>query len=141
MRFLPMPNVKMTSDMEYKDFVKETGKCLECGTEITYGRTDKKFCSDVCKNKYHNRRHGEYIRTHAKVINALDKNHEILKQMLQTGITSAKIGDMVQWGFNPEYVTNARKIRHKMEYRCFDIRYFQSENKIYKIEAVKPIDH
>ena len=28
--------------------------CLECGA-IFYGRSNRKFCCDACKNKYHNR--------------------------------------------------------------------------------------
>lgn len=30
--------------------------CMYCMTKISNGRTDKKFCSDFCKNTYHNRK-------------------------------------------------------------------------------------
>ncbi len=37
--------------------------CLHCQKPIKSGRADKKFCTDACKNEYHNtekiREHGE----------------------------------------------------------------------------------
>ena len=34
--------------------MSEKKQCLECGNELM-GRIDKKFCSDGCRNAYHNK--------------------------------------------------------------------------------------
>ena len=55
-------------------------------------------------------------------------------------VTTIDLGDAIQWGFNPEYITGLRKYRMRMECRCFDIKYYRSENKLYGIEKVPFID-
>ena len=122
--------------MEYTLKSKKSGCCLECGHSIQYGRSDKKFCSDSCKNSWHNRQRKEFLKVHSKVLHVLDKNYSILEHCLLKGKTSLDLGDAVQWGFNPEYITGLRSYRMRMEFRCFDIKYLRSDNKIYNIEKV-----
>ena len=119
--------------MSYQIVSGKKTKCLECGTPIQYGRSDKKFCCDYCKNRWHNERNKDYVRIRSKVTHALDKNYRILTLLLGNGKTSAPMSDLQQWGFSPEYVTGMNKGRMRTEYRCFDIRYNRSENKIYNI--------
>ena len=125
--------------MEYKGKGRVREHCLECGHTISYGRTDKKFCCDDCKNKYHNRTAKEFLRIHSKTIHILDKNYRILNQCLSKGQTSMDLGDAIQWGFNPEYVTGLRRNKIRWENRCFDIKYLRSDNKIYRIEKVRDL--
>ena len=120
----------------YKEKNRKRERCLECGETIHYGRTDKKFCNDRCKNRWHNRENGNYLKIHSKTVRILDKNYKILQHCLETGRTSAEIGDLIQWGFNPEYVTGIRRGRLRMENRCFDIKYYRSETKIFNLEKV-----
>ena len=111
-------------------------KCLECGDPIQYGRIDKKFCSDRCKNKWHNRESGKFLKIHSKVVHTLDKNYKILSHCIEKGLTSIDLRDMIQWGFNPEFVTGVHKARMKLENRCYDIKYLRSDNRIYHLERV-----
>ena len=126
--------------MEYTVKSRKSERCLECGHSIKYGRTDKKFCSDACKNHWHNRQRKEFLKVHSKVLHVLDKNYGILDLCVRQGKSSMDLGDAIQWGFNPEYITGLRKYRMRMECRCFDIKYYRSENKLYGIEKVPFID-
>ena len=55
--------------------------CLACG-EIINGRSDKKFCSDQCRNAYNNELNSDannYVRV---INNALRKNRRVLSEVL-----------------------------------------------------------
>ncbi len=88
-------------------------KCLECGTEI-YGRVDKKFCSDQCRNTYNNRIHAisnAYIR---KVNYILRKNRKIMEDLLEGSEKDARRvhkSKLVDKGFNFDYFTNIYKTK------------------------------
>ena len=49
--------------------------CLECGDRIEYGRQDKKFCCEECKNRYHNRQARRSRVFRLRVMSALEKNY------------------------------------------------------------------
>lgn len=111
-------------------------KCLRCGNTITYGRADKKFCCDYCKNMYHNEKNKEYVKIHSRVTRALDRNYKLLLSLIENGKTSVQMADMLQWGFLPEYITGLSKSRMKIDYRCYDITYNRSESKVYNIRKI-----
>ena len=123
--------------MEYKIKQKARRECLSCGGPIRYGCTDKKFCSDACKNRYHNQQMNQFLKIHSKVVHALDRNHKILSHCLSHGLNSIDLNEAIEWGFNPEYVTGLRRSRMRQEFRCFDIRYQRSETRLYKIEKLE----
>jgi predicted nucleic acid-binding Zn ribbon protein len=55
--------------------------CLSCG-EVIKGRSDKKFCSDQCRNSYNNELNSDannYVRV---INNALRKNRRILSDTI-----------------------------------------------------------
>lgn len=126
--------------MEYK--IKQPGNhvCLECGDIITYGREDRKFCSDRCKNKYHNDIAHRHRSAQIKVIRALSKNYRILDSLLMEGIYSMNLMDLAQMGYNKEYATSYQKVRGRNEYRCFDIKYCLTPTRIMKIERIELAD-
>src|ERR1700755_3499996 len=43
---------------------RSTMDCLHCQGPIKSGRADRKFCSDLCKNEYHN---AQKFREHAEI--------------------------------------------------------------------------
>ena len=119
--------------MRYKTRHESETTCLECGTAV-YGRKDKHFCSPSCKNRYHNRLQRQRRDVRIETITALSRNYEILEALLKEKTTSMPLSDLVQMGFNPEYVTGHRKglYRHE-EFACFDIRYYRSSTKIFNV--------
>ena len=125
--------------MEYKIKQKARRECLACGAPIRYGRSDKKFCSDTCKNRYHNQQMNQFLKIHSKVMRALDRNHKILSHCLSHGLSSIDLNEAIEWGFNPEYVTGLRRSRMRQELHCFDIRYLRSDTRLYNIEKIETL--
>lgn len=107
--------------------------CLNCGRELI-GRTDKKFCSNKCRNAYHNAEKNSTNSVKTRVVSAINKNYGILYNMLKSGITSAEILELEQIGFRPCFITSERQGRrtHK-EYACYDIIYCQTGSRIFDI--------
>lgn len=122
--------------MEYKSKAFREHTCLECGDTITYGRGDRKFCSDKCKNSYHNGINHRRRAVQVRVIRALSQNYRILDSLLLKGVATLNLMDLVHLGFNIEYATSYQKIRGRNEFRCFDIKYFLTPTRIMKIQRV-----
>ena len=61
----------------------EEKKCLEC-TEPFRGRSDKKFCSDYCRNTYNNKVDPEDKNLIRNINNRLRRNYNILKELNPT---------------------------------------------------------
>ncbi|MCD4732176.1 MAG: hypothetical protein K8R74_16335, partial [Bacteroidales bacterium] len=80
--------------------------CPECGFEII-GRTDKKFCSDQCRNTFNNRLKQDannYIRN---INNILRKNRRILAELNPKGKSKVTRNKLNEKGFNFDYYTNS----------------------------------
>ena len=135
MRQICVPKDKINSVMNEK----VEGHCLECGDAIDYGRKDKKFCSSSCKNKYHNEAIKRQRWSREKTLRRIDKNHSILSSLLKCGMREIEINAVVALGFRPEYVTFFKKNRKSIDLRCFDIKYKQSEERIYHITKVNDL--
>lgn len=104
--------------------------CLECGDPIPYGRSDRKYCSDACRHRYHNRESRRWHRRYARIIGILEQNYSILDRLIGLGIVSTLKSDLVQMGYNLDFLTSCRKVGHRMVCRCFDIRYEETESRI-----------
>jgi len=113
--------------------------CLECGQEIEYYRKGKIFCDDLCRSRYHNRSKNWRRHYHSKVIGILERNCSILESLLEKNISSVELGDLTLWGYNIEYATSVRRCKNHLEYRCFEFKFYRSENKIYGLEKVTPV--
>ena len=113
--------------MPYKICLDDTAFCLHCGDPILYGRPDKKFCSDICRHRYHN---GNARRTRAfmsKVRNILMRNHQILSNLLRVKIERISMKDLVDMGYDPRYVTYVTLMEKHGEFMCYDIRFRQTD--------------
>ena len=124
--------------MRYGDNPEDRPVCLECGDEIRYGRKDKKFCSNTCKNRYHNEIQHYSRSSRLRILGALDRNYSILEKLLRLNIRTISLGDLAQMGYNKEFVTSYHKVGGHDEYRCFDIKYCCSGSRIFRIERVNP---
>lgn len=109
---------------------EEYPHCLECGNPLPYGRSDRKYCSEGCKNRWHNREARRWRSRYAYVIGVLQKNHGILERLIRMGVTSILKNDLVQLGYQPDYVTSSRKVGRKTVCRCFDIVFLETETRL-----------
>ena len=105
--------------------------CLECGDPIPYGgRGDRKFCSNSCKNRHHNRESRQWRMRYARTIGILMKNHDILRHLVQIGIRSIPKAELVQLGYQPDFVTSCSKVARRTVCRCFDVVFCQTESRL-----------
>ena len=124
--------------MRYKEDDNEGKRCLECGDVLPYGRRDMRFCSTSCKNRWHYQKNGNLKGLRMKTIGAIDRNYSILESLLESGISSIDIPDLGQMGYNFDCVTSYHKVRNHDEYRCYDIKYYMSGSRIFKLERCQP---
>ena len=132
--------------MEKKDMMRkmkvlypvaeEPSACLECGDPIIYGRSDRKFCCERCKNKWHNRQNASSYNIRRRVRSVLVRNYKILEDLLDRDTPDLDTAELLAMGFNPSYFTSVRKIRRHFEYQCFDIRYFMTPLRIRDISRL-----
>lgn len=112
-------------------------RCLECGDIIPYGcRQDRKFCDDLCKNRWHNRQIVNSKAYRAKVNQKIDRNYRILKALLSAGIKSIGINEVKDMGFVAEYMTAHWIEGHRCYCMCYDIRYVILPSRIFRIEMI-----
>lgn len=112
--------------------------CLECGDPLPYGRKDRKFCCPSCKNRHHNRETRQWRLRYASVIGVLQKNHDILRQLIQMGIRSIPKTELEQLGYRAGFVTASGRVGRRTVCRCFDIVFIDMETRISGLEIESP---
>ena len=80
-------------------------QCLECEEKIL-GRTDKKFCSDACRNAYNNKVNKDGKNLIRNVNNRLRKNWRILETLNPDQKTKTSRTKLIEKGFDFNYFTN-----------------------------------
>lgn len=80
-------------------------KCLVCGM-ILLGRIDKKFCSDQCRNRYHNSLSIPEFRFIRQVHYKLRKNRRIMMEFTQSGQHRITDSILSYAGFDFDYMTS-----------------------------------
>jgi len=111
--------------------------CLECG-EPFKGRIDKKFCSDICRIAFNNRRNSDQMSYIRSVNNILRKNRRILMSMNPTGKHKVSHGKLKARGFDFSYFTSIYKTRDgALYYYCYDQGYLPIENDCYLLVVKK----
>ncbi|WP_034919825.1 hypothetical protein [Gillisia sp. CAL575] len=79
--------------------------CPECGEKIV-GRTDKKFCSDYCRNAFNNKINKDSSNLVRNINNLLRKNYRILQELNPTDKTKTTKSKLLTKGFNFENFTS-----------------------------------
>lgn len=91
-------------------------KCLECGEQI-HGRTDKKFCSDGCRNAFNNKQNRDSTNLMRSINNKLRKNYRILCKINTEGKTKTTKTKLLSLGFNFEFITEFVVYKNGSEYK------------------------
>lgn len=120
-----------------KLYVQKTeSHCLECGSELGYGRPDRKFCCPRCRFEYHNHTKRPALNMRNRVMKTLEHNYSILMDLVSSGVGSISLGHLAAMGYDINCVTTAVKVGKHMEMGIFDIRYVQTEARISGIRNV-----
>lgn len=88
--------------------------CLFCGKEIV-GRSDKKYCDDICRNNY-NYRYNEYNAVIKKINKSLLYNRNVLKSLTKRGKTIVKRQMLEARDFDFELMTGIYETSKKHVY-------------------------
>ena len=124
--------------MDYRTPHEEDApRCLECGREITYGRKDRKYCSDECRSRHHNHYNRSCRQYKRMVTTILDRNYEILDELVRSGIEAIWVADAIALGYNPAYVTSYRKHGTRSMCHCYDICYVTTDNRMTSISKIQ----
>src|SRR5689334_758968 len=87
--------------------ISEARTCLYCAKEIKNGRADRKFCSEGCKNEYHNGQKNEARMEVIRIEAALKMNRRILKKILGSGREEIVLRETLEkMGYNFTYHTH-----------------------------------
>ena len=106
----------------------DTKNCLDCGAPIM-GRTDKKFCSDSCRNNYNNKLNSNSNNYMRNINNILRKNRRILSDLNPEGKAKVPTKKLLEKGFNFNYYTNTYQTKKGATYfYCYDYGYLPIEN-------------
>lgn len=119
--------------------IRQLPRCLECGEKIRYGRIDKKYCCEDCRNRHYNNLMKASRTFRRRILAILEKNYNILEEILRAGADSIDLSDLLQMGFVPGVVTSYHKIRRHDEYSCFDIKYIMTDSRIYSISKIQNV--
>jgi hypothetical protein len=109
----------------YENISAVEKKCLDCG-DIIRGRTDKKFCSDQCRNNYNNRLNRDTNNFVRNVHGLLRKNRRILSDLYNDNKVRVHKDALFALGFNFSFFTHiiesadGKKIRYCFEYGFTD---------------------
>ena len=105
--------------------------CLECGDKLL-GREDKKFCNDGCRNAFNNKRNKDSTNLMRNTHAILRKNYRILCQLNPSGKTKVSAQQLLNAGFQFQYITSFLQTRQQVTYFfVYDQGYLQIEGEMY----------
>jgi hypothetical protein len=102
--------------------------CMYCRKALI-GRTDKKFCSNFCRNTFNNRKNGELPESVRNINNILRKNRRILANVSLDG-NGTRVGRRLleEQGFSFVYHTELEQLPDGRVARyCYDYSYLLSD--------------
>lgn len=112
--------------------MESTQQCLECQNPLL-GRTDKKYCNDLCRNIFNNRLKSEQLCQLKSVNRILLHNRRVLQNFLKseeaTKVSKKRLYDS---GFNFSYHTHTIPNKKGMTYFfIYEVGYLPLEHDIY----------
>lgn len=117
--------------------VRHASTCLQCGEQIRYGRTDKKYCCDDCRNRHYNQMARSTRTYRRRILSQLSVNYELLDGLLKMDKDSISLVDIVSMGFVTTVITSFQRVGKHNEFRCFDIKYIMTATRLFSISKIK----
>ena len=97
--------------------------CPECSKPV-YGRVDKKFCSDACRNAFNNKVNAVTTNYVRNVNNTLAKNRRIIANLNPNGKKKTHRDQLLKKGFDFDFYTNSYTTKAGDTYRfCYEQGY------------------
>lgn len=110
--------------------------CQACQEKLV-GRSDKKFCSDYCRNAYHGEKNKEKNNYMRNVNNILRRNRSILFELNESDRELIEKEELTLRGFNFRFYTNSWRVNEKENYYfIYDFGFVEvSDNKVKIVNA------
>lgn len=89
--------------------------CLECDEKL-FGRVDKKFCNDACRNSFNNKINKDSNNLMRNINNQLRKNYRILSKCNTDNKTKVSKQTLQQKGFDFQLITSLYKTKNGNHY-------------------------
>ncbi len=106
-------------------------QCLECGEKIV-GRTDKKFCTDYCRNAHNNKVNKDSKNLIRNTNNRLRKNYKILSELNLSGKTKVTKTKLLLQNFDFTLFTSIYTTKTgNVYYYIYDQGYLGLDNDFY----------
>ena len=107
---------------------KEKRFCPQCGKEVL-GRSDRRFCSDYCRNMFNNNVNKDVTNLMRNVNNALRKNYKILLELNpgETAKTTRSVLKKKKFDFDV-YTSVLNAKTGNTYYFVYDKGYLEGEN-------------
>lgn len=97
--------------------------CLDCGAKLR-GRSDKKFCSDHCRNNYNNNLNRDINSLVRNVHSLLRKNRKILSELYLSEKKKIHIDALLVTGYNLNFFTHMVETESGDIYKyCYEYGY------------------
>jgi hypothetical protein len=97
--------------------------CLDCGEKLL-GRSDKKFCSDQCRNNYNNRLNRDSNNYVRNVHGLLRRNRKILSDLFVDGHKRLHRDALIALGYNFTFFTHLVETAEGVKWSfCFEYGY------------------
>ena len=110
----------------------EIRKCKECGAKLV-GRTDQKYCDQICRTAGNNRRIQEERRSQPECIITIQKtllnNYRILTELAKRGERFSKMY-LQDLGFSFRYLTSVSEQEGSTKCFCFNQGYIMHDQSI-----------
>lgn len=108
-------------------------KCKECDVEIK-GRSDKKFCSDACRNAFNNNQNKDTTNLIRNTNNQLRKNYRILQKLNPNQKTKTTKSKLLLNGFDFNLFTSIYTTKTgSVYYFIYDQGYLPLEKDYYAL--------
>lgn len=105
--------------------------CPNCGQPV-YGRGDKKFCDDYCRNIHNNKLNSDSTNHIRNINNILRKNRRILCELFAANHTKVPEKSLIYAGYNFKYYTHSSICKDgEHTYYCYDYGYQQRDGSYY----------
>lgn len=101
--------------------------CMQCGQRL-FGRRDKKFCNDFCRNTFNNQLNKENIEVIRITNNKLKKNHKILRNLVETSKLNLTRTELELLGFDLNLVTSFDMDGGKIYRKVYDFVLVQNDD-------------
>ena len=113
-----------------------------CCAQVLYGRLDKKFCDEGCRNNFNNLQNSVQNKEIRIINRVLKRNRVILLAILSVGEKPTKVDReyLLLEGFNFRYMTHQEVGSDGQSYQiCYDVGLISLKNREYQIVRAEDV--